>query len=145
MDTSANRTRVCLANTEEVLTCYHPNPTDPRSPFHQPRGGAIAQTVDRMGRRDFREVTCYSFGKKGHISRQCYQHNGPLPANQPSTSSGRVLEMDYQEQEVQVARVDACPPQQRASDWLNGVAGEDDEVKDLILKDLWMKEGFQST
>ena len=55
-----------------------------------------------------------------------------------------MLETDYQEQEVQVARMDARPPQQRASDWLQGVAGEDDEVKDLILKDLWMKEGFQS-
>ena len=55
-----------------------------------------------------------------------------------------MLETDYQEQEVQVARVDARPPQQRASDWLHGVAGEDNEVKDLILKDLWMKEGFQN-
>ena len=34
MDTSANRTRVRLANAEEVLTHYHPNPTDPRSPFY---------------------------------------------------------------------------------------------------------------
>ena len=55
-----------------------------------------------------------------------------------------MLETDYQEQEVQVARADAHPPQQRASNWLNGVVGEDDKVKDLILKDLWMKEGFQS-
>ena len=55
-----------------------------------------------------------------------------------------MLETDYQEQEVQVARTDTRPPQQRASNWLHGVAGEDDEVKDLILKDLWMKEGFQN-
>ena len=54
------------------------------------------------------------------------------------------METDYQEQEVQVARVDTYPSQQRASDWLNGVVGEDNKVKDLILKDLWMKEGFQS-
>ena len=55
-----------------------------------------------------------------------------------------MLETDYQEQEVQVARADSRPPQQRASDWLNGVTGEDNKVKDLILKDLWMKEGFQN-
>ena len=109
MDTSADRTRVRLANAEEVLTRYHPNQTDPRNPFFRPRGGAIAQTADRMGRRDFREVTCYSCGKKGHISRQCYQRNGTPPTNRPSTSSGRMLETDYQEQEVQVARVDAVP------------------------------------
>ena len=144
MDTSADRTQVRLANMEEVLNQCHPNQTDPRNPFFRPRGGAIAQTADKMGRRDFREVTCYSCGKKGHISRQCYQRNGPPPANRPSTSSSRMLETDYQEQEVLVARTDARPLQQRASDWLHGVAGEDDEVKDLILKDLWMKEGFQS-
>ena len=67
-----------------------------------------------------------------------------MSANQPPPSSGRMLETDYQEQEVQVARTDGRPPQQRASDWLNGVAGEDNELKDLILKDLWMKEGFHS-
>ena len=97
-----------------------------------------------MGRRDFREVTCYNCRKKGHISHQCYQQNRVPPANQPSASSSRVVKTDYQEQEVQVTRVDMRPPQQQASNWLHGVAGEDDEVKDLILKDLWMKEGFQN-
>ena len=110
MDTSTDQTRVHLANAEEVLTRYHLNSTDARSPFYQPRGGVLVQTVERMGRRDFREVTYYSCGKKGHISRQCYQRNGPPPANQPSASSSWVVETDYQEQEVQVARVDVRPP-----------------------------------
>ena len=32
----------------------------------------------------------------------------------------------------------------RAKNWLSGVAGEEDKVKDMILQDLWKKEGFQN-
>ena len=55
---------------------------------------------------------------------------------------------DYynQEEPIQVAQtvVDACNSQQKAQDWLNGVAGESDKVKDMILQQLWKKEDFQS-
>ncbi|KAI9436440.1 hypothetical protein H4582DRAFT_2078544 [Lactarius indigo] len=47
------------------------------------------------------------------------------------------------EPEVATRAVQDVPPQQRASDWLNGVAGESDDVKDIILQQLWRKEGFQ--
>ena len=45
-----------------------------------------------------------------------------------------------------MARVvaDSHNPQQKAQDWLNGVAGESDEVKDMVLQQLWKKEDFQS-
>ena len=55
---------------------------------------------------------------------------------------------DYYEQEepIQVARAvaDTRNPQQKAQDWLNGVAGESDEVKDMVLQQLWKKEDFQN-
>ena len=53
--------------------------------------------------------------------------------------------MDYGEQEPQIREEVKAPPKQRAANWLAGVAGEEDEVKDMILKDLWKKEGFQNT
>jgi hypothetical protein len=35
-------------------------------------------------------------------------------------------------------------PQQQATDWLLGVANEDDSVKDIIMQELWKKEDFQN-
>jgi hypothetical protein len=35
-------------------------------------------------------------------------------------------------------------PQQRATDWLLGVADEDDSVKDIVMQELWKKEDFQN-
>jgi hypothetical protein len=35
-------------------------------------------------------------------------------------------------------------PQQRASDWLTGVADEHDDVKDIVMQELWGKEDFQN-
>ena len=99
--------------------------------------------VRRGGRTDFREVTCYTCGKRGHISCQCQQHSWNRPS-QPTASSSRVIDTDYQEQEAVGSQGNIRSPKQRASDWLSGVAGEDDEVKDMILQDLWKKEGFQN-
>jgi hypothetical protein len=35
-------------------------------------------------------------------------------------------------------------PQQKAQDWLSGVAEEEDEVKDLVMQQLWKREDFQN-
>jgi hypothetical protein len=35
-------------------------------------------------------------------------------------------------------------PQQRAMDWLSKVATENDEVKDIIMQELWKKKDFQN-
>jgi hypothetical protein len=35
-------------------------------------------------------------------------------------------------------------PQQKAHDWLSGVAEENNEVKDLVMQELWKKEDFQN-
>jgi hypothetical protein len=40
--------------------------------------------------------------------------------------------------------VDDCTDQQKAQDWLAGVAGQSDKVKDLVMQELWKKEDFQS-
>jgi hypothetical protein len=35
-------------------------------------------------------------------------------------------------------------PQQRATDWLLGVANENDDVKDIIMQELMGREDFQN-
>ena len=35
--------------------------------------------------------------------------------------------------------------EQKAKDWLGGIAAENDNVKDMVLQDLWKNEDFLST
>ncbi|KAH9031268.1 hypothetical protein EDB84DRAFT_1562286 [Lactarius hengduanensis] len=60
-------------------------------------------------------------------------------------SSSRATETDYyaQEPEVEARAGTTAPPQQRANNWLKGIQHESDEVKDLVLQEIWGKEGFQ--
>ena len=69
----------------------------------------------------------------------------PLQWGKPQTSNiAHTHDTDYAEQEVVAAHAETRPPpKQRAADWLAGVAAEEDDVKDMILQDLWKKEGFQ--
>jgi hypothetical protein len=36
-------------------------------------------------------------------------------------------------------------PHQQATDWLSGVADENDKVKDIVMQELWGKEDFQNS
>ncbi len=43
-----------------------------------------------------------------------------------------------------VARASTGTPQQKATQWLQGVANEGEEVKELVIRDLLGQEDFQS-
>jgi hypothetical protein len=34
--------------------------------------------------------------------------------------------------------------QQKAQDWLTGVSGKNDDIKDLVMQQLWRREDFQN-
>ena len=38
-----------------------------------------------------------------------------------------------------------CMDEQKAKDWLGGVAAENNNVKDMVLQDLWKNEDFLGT
>jgi hypothetical protein len=40
--------------------------------------------------------------------------------------------------------IDDQDPQQRATDWLSGVANENDDVKDIVMQELMGREDFQN-
>ena len=132
MDTSADRSRARITQTtqDEPNNLFIPRGGRGRGGIPPPRGGFLA----RGGRPNFTNVTCYVCRQQGHIARYCPQHRW----NQPGGSKTRFTQAhDYYEQEepIQVARVvaDTCNPQQKAQDWLNGVARESDEVKDMEI------------
>jgi hypothetical protein len=42
------------------------------------------------------------------------------------------------------SKADNRTPQQQATDWLSGVADEEDNVKDIVMQELMGKEDFQN-
>jgi len=141
MDTSADRTRARGAEADDTQgrlagAEYIVGFNQRRSPY-PPRGGPGGRGRGRGPPRDAREVICYTCQQKGHFSRDCPQHR-----NNAQSSSSRKSETDYYAQEPRVTARAAVTPQQQAQDWLQGVAGAPDEVKDLVLQELWGKEGF---
>ncbi len=68
MDTSAGRTRGCVAGSEEM------NPATMPQGGYTPRGGYMQRGRGGGNVRDLREVECYTCHKKGHLSRNCPQH-----------------------------------------------------------------------
>ena len=47
--------------------------------------------------------------------------------------------------QVAHAVADDCTKEQKAKDWLRGVAAENDNIKDMVLQDLWKNEDFLGT
>ncbi|KAH9028273.1 hypothetical protein EDB85DRAFT_2147991 [Lactarius pseudohatsudake] len=142
MDTSADRTRARGAETEGTqgrLAGAEFILGNQQRPPYPPRGGPRTRGRGRGLPRDAREVICYTCNQKGHFSRYCPQNRDTAPS-----SSNRKSETNYYVQEPRVKARAAMTPQQQAQEWLQGVAGASDEVKDLVLQDLWEKEGFQN-
>ena len=46
--------------------------------------------------------------------------------------------------QVAHAAVDNCTDEQKAKEWLGGVVVENNNVKDMVLQDLWKNEDFLS-
>jgi hypothetical protein len=70
------------------------------------------------------------------------QNQGPLRTRQTDTSKDGF----YAARSIVDDRsvVEGHTPQQKAQAWLEGVAEELDEVKDLVMQQLWKREDFQS-
>ncbi len=147
MDTSAGRTRGCVAGSEEM------------NPATMPHGGYVPQGRFMQGnrgggrQRDLREVECYTCHKKGHLSRNCPQHtwNKPNTTQRSWTlrqSQGHEAVVDDRsvcdEEPIIMAQSNTQTPQQQADTWLRGVATVGEEVQELVMRDLVGREGFQS-
>ncbi|KAH9063689.1 hypothetical protein EDB83DRAFT_2519849 [Lactarius deliciosus] len=136
MDTTPGRVRARLANAEEVLK----NEYQQRSQNRGPRGRGII---------DARDVTCYTCHQKGHFSRNCptWQRQGPQVRGayiEEVQSIREELLIDFEEGSERAARAStSATPQERANEWLDRVAGLDEEAKGLVMKELWGKKDFQ--
>jgi hypothetical protein len=71
---------------------------------------------------------------------------------QQNQGPSRTRQADTEEDSFYAARsivddrsvMEKSTPQQKAQAWLEGVAEEPDEVKDLVMQQLWRREDFQN-
>jgi hypothetical protein len=153
MDTAPGRTRARVAEADDFL----PGGTRYKQQVGGSKEGGLPRgSVQKDGQR--KVLTCFYCRKPGHFARDCrqkrYGNQGPPRNNQwqagPSCNNQGPTRTRQVREEGSIRVVDnrsvanERTPQQRATDWLLGVADENDDIKDIVMQELWGKEDFQN-
>jgi hypothetical protein len=106
-------------------------------------GGIPRGHIQQNGQR--KVLTCFNSGKPGQFKQDCQQKLQSPPYYQQGQGLSHTRQADVGSDNVYVACqiVDNQTTQQKAQDWLMGVAGESNDVKDLVMQQLWNREDFQ--
>jgi hypothetical protein len=127
MDTSA-RTRV---QGRLSLTDNPPEYKEDTKPPFRPREGYHRAQQERRGGGNLSKVKCYNCDKMGHFTRDCR-----APRQEQQWRSERRQGQSWGRQARDEEELPELKPRDKADSWLRAVAEEDDEVKNMILRDL---------
>jgi hypothetical protein len=117
---------------------------------YRPPEGAERRTGTPVGQR--KVLKCFNCDKPGHFKRDCRQPLRQNPSYRQNQGPPHVRQADAEEDGLYAARsivddrsvIEGRTPQQKAQAWLEGVAEEPDEVKNLVMQQLWRREDFQN-
>jgi hypothetical protein len=146
MDTSPGRTRARVAKAEDFL---------PGGNRYEQRVGGSREGGYQRGPvqkdKQRKVLTCFFCRKPGHFAWDCRQkRNNQGPSSPPRNTQGpmHAQQICQEGSNIQVVDdrsvADDQTPQQHANDWLTSVADEHDDVKDIVMQELWGKEDFQN-
>jgi hypothetical protein len=130
MDTLA-RTRV---QGRLSLTDDPPEYKEDTKPPFKPREGYHRTQQERRGGGNLSKVKCYNCDKMGHFTRDCR-----APRQEQQWRSERRQGQSWGRQARDEEELPEPEPRDKADSWLRAVAKEDDEVKNMILRDLVRK------
>jgi hypothetical protein len=146
MDTSPGRMHARVAEADDFLpggNQYEQRVGGSRE------GGYPRGPIQKDGQR--KVLTCFFCGKPGHFARNCRQkRNNQGPSGPPRNTQIPMCARQTRQEESNIRVVDDRSvaddrtPQQHANDWLTSVADEHDDVKDIVMQELWGKEDFQN-
>jgi hypothetical protein len=81
-------------------------------------------------------------GSRGGSWRRTSRNNART-AQVEEESNAEYFDAEQGVEEHQIARAVAGTDEERSKQWLEGVASENDTVKDMIIQSLWKEEDFR--
>jgi hypothetical protein len=116
-----------------LLADNPPEYKEDAKPLFWPREGYYNAQQEQWGGGNLSKVKCYNCDKMGHFTHDC---RAPCRERQWRTERRQGQSWGRTAHDEEEKEMPETVPRDKADSWLCTVAGEDDEVKTMIFRDL---------